>query len=226
MPREPVSVDSKKFGPFGYTSGVAVVKENPIGACVSRLLLTCCPSHVAWFIMSVIVDTVDAVGWRWPASNIGQERAKPISAAPAIVNANAPSAVAMKMLVFGITASLNHRKPCGILWIPATAPVSRAVSVLALEALRTPRILRFYLACFASVLIATSASNNPLSVNSRHSSGTNDSEWSDYGACQIASPWRLSYSVYSSVCHLSTSFDRLRGGSDARRYSAGHCALS
>ena len=130
---------SGTFRPFRDTHARAAKLKNYICSCVSRLLFLCCPSAVAGFIVTVVVDAINRQFARWPFSHIGQEVLK---LTPPIAHANAPSAIVLVCPIGAAIADVKHSTPrvpsrrkrhsvCAILGPPnPRASTGRSVSVV------------------------------------------------------------------------------------------------
>lgn len=49
------------LGPFGDAKSDAIVRDHGVAASVSLLLYWCCPSHIAGFVVAIVVDAVKGV---------------------------------------------------------------------------------------------------------------------------------------------------------------------
>lgn len=76
------------FRPFSECHGSAVQGKQSRRPFVSCLLLFGCPTHIARFVISVIVDTVDGMFSRWRGADIFQKIRKPGGTDPSIAHHN------------------------------------------------------------------------------------------------------------------------------------------
>jgi hypothetical protein len=80
---------------------------------VAVVLGLCGPSHVARFVMAVIVDAVKFVSFGWARSNVRKERREVI--APAVTYGDATAAVVVEGFIARLVAAAFHRVPYAVL---------------------------------------------------------------------------------------------------------------
>lgn len=76
---------------------------------VFALLLHCGPAHVARFIVSIIVDSVDCVCGRWSWANVGQERWEVVH--PSRADFDTPASVVLPVASIWIGAAFLNTLP-------------------------------------------------------------------------------------------------------------------
>jgi hypothetical protein len=97
------------FRPFGNQSRFSVEGNSMKSAPISRLLLCCCPSAVAWFVISIAVQAINGVFGRWFSAHVFQkidDRCK-----PSFANPNAAPTVIFIVRRLWIVATLFHPYP-------------------------------------------------------------------------------------------------------------------
>lgn len=65
--------DSGASGPITHRVGHTVMTQSLCVTSVGRLLMTCGPSTITWFIATVVVDAVNGVMNRWPWAHVCQK---------------------------------------------------------------------------------------------------------------------------------------------------------
>lgn len=96
--------------PFRNRQRFAFVREQPIRAHVSRLLLLVCPTAIAWLVVAAIVGiAVQCVEPRRRFTHVLQERLERLD--PLIADADAATTVPMIVSAFWISAPLDHTLP-------------------------------------------------------------------------------------------------------------------
>jgi hypothetical protein len=80
---------------------------------ISYLISFCCPTAVAWFIVSVVVDSVNGVLRGRPHAHVGNKILKRKS--PSVTNRSSSLSLILVFVKRGIIASLNHVCPYAIL---------------------------------------------------------------------------------------------------------------
>lgn len=80
---------------------------------IQALLIPRSPAAISGFVVSIIVDAIEAVFGRWALSHVGQELLKGIQ--PLIAHPNSPTAVAVVPGVRRVCAAVFGRPPCFVL---------------------------------------------------------------------------------------------------------------
>ncbi len=79
-------------------------------ACISILLFFCRPSYIARFVMTFVVNSVNAHLWVRAVANVFKKCLKRIQ--PLVADFNATATIIFKVLTFWIGASGNYLNPC------------------------------------------------------------------------------------------------------------------
>jgi hypothetical protein len=104
---ERVAVDAANQTPFGKRMSFAVSREVAADSAVIHLNSAASPTTVGRLVIAVIVDAIQGHFWRW----LAHIRYEILKLLPAFANPNASAAIAGKVLVIRIPASLTHRHP-------------------------------------------------------------------------------------------------------------------
>ena len=104
--------DFNGLSPFGKAFSLTVPFDDSVEAGVSSLFDASLPSTVGGFIVSVIVDSSDAVGSRGFFSHVSKEVEEGLS--PSLAYRNSATAPVSIPVGFGVFASLNHLGPAVI----------------------------------------------------------------------------------------------------------------
>lgn len=83
-----------------------------IATCIVVLLPHRCPSAVAWFVVPIVVDSVDTVKIRRSASHVDEEV---LVGVPVFANRDATSAVVFEHAVVCVLAPAEHSRPRSVL---------------------------------------------------------------------------------------------------------------
>lgn len=104
--------DTKSFGPFGNTQGLAVMSEHFVSSAVSGLLFYSTPLAVARSVITVIVDSIYRMLRGGRIAHVGVEIRERVS--PPVANGNPSSPIVPVVLVSGPVASGEHSAPSNI----------------------------------------------------------------------------------------------------------------
>jgi hypothetical protein len=120
-------------GPFSNAFSGSVICYEAGVATVARLLRWCCPTTVLWTIVTVSVDTVNRMRWRWLQTHILKEV---FEGKPSFAYCD-PSPT-IQRIIRGIMAAAptQHTTPCAVFWrmfhavtTGCTATASSAASI-------------------------------------------------------------------------------------------------
>lgn len=101
---------SCSLSPFHQCQCFIVEGQQMISAHISHLLLHCRPAAVAGFVSLVVVLAVNGHSL-WAFSHVRKEVSE---VPPAVADGYATSSVAFPVLVIGVRASIDHRRPYSI----------------------------------------------------------------------------------------------------------------
>ncbi len=108
-----VKSDAANFPPFCKTQRHSIIRDHSIAAGVSILLRCRRPAAVFRAVISVVVNSVETMAWRWARSHVLK---KCLERQPPFANDNPSPAITIESWVMSIVASLKHSGPHAILW--------------------------------------------------------------------------------------------------------------
>jgi hypothetical protein len=79
---------------------------------VPSLLAACRPTHIARFVVTIVIDPIDRIVWRWALTDISEKGRKVVS--PFVADGYAPTPIAEKLLRVRVVATLFDTKPDAI----------------------------------------------------------------------------------------------------------------
>jgi hypothetical protein len=92
---------------------------------ITNLFSGGCPSAIGRFVISVIVDPIDRMLFRWWFAHIGKKGFK--TAAPSVAHLDSTASVSMEKISFGVIAPHDDSAPCDINFSSALAMCSRTI---------------------------------------------------------------------------------------------------
>lgn len=104
--------NATKLRSISDTNFLVKILNKSVGARISTLLFNRCPSAIAWLVVAVYVNPINAVTstWLWPHVLVeGFKTVHPLTA-------NSYTSAAVTFIVSGIwiAASISHANPCAV----------------------------------------------------------------------------------------------------------------
>lgn len=103
------SRNTKIFTPFRDTKTDAIYRYNAIEPCVSRLNAGQVPLAIIRFVISIIIDSIDRMNFRWSQSHVSKKGIKTV--APLVAYRDAASAISIIFGIVRIVATKLHLRP-------------------------------------------------------------------------------------------------------------------
>jgi len=94
------------FRPGRNAHYLSIEREKAICASIAVLLCHCCPTAIRWFVISVIVDSVNRVPGTWPFAHVSEEHSKVVL--PALTDMNPTAAVSFVLVVGWVVTAVEH----------------------------------------------------------------------------------------------------------------------
>jgi hypothetical protein len=104
-------VNAGRISPLCKRHGLAKCRDLAVISAIVVLFLLCCPSAVFRAIVSIVVNAIDAMRFRWPGAHVGIKRIKRF--APLFANLDATAAVVVPVLIGLLLAPVPHAAPYG-----------------------------------------------------------------------------------------------------------------
>ncbi len=104
-----IFVDATNLSPFSDTMGFSIVGQTDVVTSVSNLFQVGSPSHIAWFIVPIVIDSVQGMlgsGFRADIFNEEFERSF-----PPLADGDTSATIFGPRWVVGVEASFFHRSP-------------------------------------------------------------------------------------------------------------------
>jgi len=120
----------KLYAPISETHSSAIYSDPPIGGGISGLSFCSRPSTIGWFVISIIINTINRISLGWSAAHICNKILKTFQ--PALTYLNASSAIARIFGIMRISAPLFHTRPNTPFW-----PRTHAVKIGAFKSILT-----------------------------------------------------------------------------------------
>lgn len=127
----------------------AIVLNKVVGSPVASILLALDPSHVARFVMAVVVDAIKFVSPARPLADVlEKQNGATLTAHPRLMDADAPAPIVVPRLVFWIRASgdgvpnspiLRCRAQTMLSSLTHHSPPPRLLAMLPRQCARSPR---------------------------------------------------------------------------------------
>lgn len=164
-----VGVESIFASPVCNVFGFTVMRQHLDMRTIARLLQPCSPANIAWFVVSFVVYSVNAMLSRWSNTNILVESEKRIK--PTVTNGDAPTAIAIIKRILWIVAAVFHHCPTAMF-----RRISESIRLFSKASTRlcssSAQGVPSYRSCVSAL-----AFTKPLSfASARHSIPANDSE--------------------------------------------------
>jgi hypothetical protein len=90
-------------GPVGEGVHYSIYLQEVVVTPVVHLLVSCCPSNVAWFVVARVVDAVERISMAWTAADVFVEGLKRSN--PRLVHGDALSSVVLELVRLRIEAT-------------------------------------------------------------------------------------------------------------------------
>jgi len=100
--------NASRICPVSQAHDLSVVRNQMRPASIASLLAACAPFHVAWFIISAIVNAIKAVS---PGRSRPNVRKKRFKCFPLVAHINPPASISRVKWVVGIAAPAKHVVP-------------------------------------------------------------------------------------------------------------------
>ena len=101
---------------FDNKNSLPFVRYESICASVSVLLQSGSPATVSRFVISVVVDAINAVPLAWFLPHVGNKIENTKRTSPPFTNCNAPASIVVKCWVFWVSASANEGVQGNVFW--------------------------------------------------------------------------------------------------------------
>lgn len=105
------AADTNFVDPILQDHRFAVERYDVVASIMTQLLGSCRPNAVCRTIVSVVIDTIQRVFWRWSPSNVCKEIRKSVFSKPAITNSYPSTTVIVEPDVFRVSAPFTHSAP-------------------------------------------------------------------------------------------------------------------